>query len=49
MSQNINIFCAAYGLATVPRASMDHAAISALLGLPETKVPLMNNPVGKRL
>ena len=48
VSQNINIFCAAYGLATVPRASMDHAAISTLLNLPETKVPLMNNPVGKR-
>ena len=49
VSQNINLFCAAYGLATVPRGSMDHAAIATLLGLDETQVPLMNNPVGKRL
>ena len=49
VSQNINIFCAAYGLATVTRASMDQAAICTLLNLPEHQIPLLNNPVGKRL
>ena len=44
--QNINLFCTSAGLRTVPRASMDTAAISALLNLPATHRPILNNPVG---
>ena len=44
--QNINIFCAAVGLSTVPRASMDQAELRNILKLSETQLPLMNNPVG---
>ncbi len=46
VSQNINLYCEAVGLATVPRASMEHEAISELLGLGENQTPLLNNPVG---
>lgn len=46
VSQNINIFCAANGLATVTRASMDAAAIAKLLGLGSAAKPVLNNPVG---
>ena len=44
--QNINLFCAAAGLATVPRASMDMNALKQILKLTENQLPLMNNPVG---
>lgn len=44
--ENINLFCAANGLATVPRMSMDKAEISKLLSLPATSIPAMNNPIG---
>lgn len=44
--QNINLFCASAGLATVPRATMDTAGIQKLLGLSEKQIPVMNNPVG---
>jgi SagB-type dehydrogenase family enzyme len=44
--QNINIFCSAVGLATVPRASMDQAELRRVLKLSETQLPLMNNPIG---
>ncbi|MBO7568893.1 MAG: SagB/ThcOx family dehydrogenase [Bacteroidaceae bacterium] len=44
--ENINLFCSAAGLATVPRATMDSKGISALLGLNENQIPLINNPVG---
>ena len=46
VSQNIMLFCAANGLVTVPRASMDSAAIATLLKLPEGALPIINNPVG---
>ena len=46
VSENINIYCAAAGLATVTRATMDAAGIQKLLGLSETQLPLLNNPVG---
>ena len=46
VSQNINIFCSAVGLATVPRASMDLHALKQILKLTENQLPLMNNPVG---
>lgn len=44
--QNVNLFCTAYGLATVPRATMDKEGIAGLLGLTALQVPLMNNPIG---
>ena len=44
--QNINIFCAAAGMVTVPRGTMDQTAIKKLLGLNENQIPLINNPVG---
>lgn len=44
--QNLNLACAALGVATVPRATMDTAAISTLLGLTPRRLPILNNPVG---
>lgn len=44
--QNINLYCEAVGLATVPRATMDAKGIQQLLGLGERQIPVMNNPVG---
>lgn len=46
VSENINLFCEAAGLCTVPRATMDVKALRHLLGLSERQVPIMNNPVG---
>lgn len=44
--ENINIFCAGNGLATVPRMTMDVNGIQKLLSLPDTSLPVLNNPVG---
>ncbi len=44
--ENINLFCAGNGLATVPRMTMDVTGIQQLLSLPESSLPVMNNPVG---
>ena len=44
--ENINLFCSAAGLCTVPRATMDGKAISSLLSLNANQIPLINNPVG---
>lgn len=44
--ENLNVFCAGNGLATVPRMTMDVNAIQVLLTLPDTKLPVLNNPVG---
>lgn len=44
--QNINIACTALGLATVPRATMDHEGLKKVLKLTDTQLLLMNNPVG---
>lgn len=46
VSQNISLFCAATGLGTRPRASMDRQKIRELLKLKETQFPLLNHPVG---
>lgn len=46
VSENINLYCQAVGLATVPRATMDVKALRELLGLTEQQLPVMNNPVG---
>jgi len=45
-TQNVCLFCAAAGLSTVPRASMEHEKISSLLGLTKNQIPMMNTPVG---
>ena len=45
-NENINLFCAAAGLCTVPRGMMDHKAIAGLLALTEKQIPVLNNPVG---
>ncbi len=47
VSENINLYCQAVGLVTVPRATHDTDAIRKLLGLTEKQLPIMNNPVGK--
>ena len=44
--ENINLFCSAAGLCTVPRGTMDSKAISTLLGLNDNQIPLINKPVG---
>ena len=44
--QNINLFCSAMGLATVPRASMETEQLKSVLKLTDKQLPLMNNPVG---
>lgn len=46
VSENINIYCQAVGLATVPRATHDSEAIRTLLGLGTQCLPIMNNPIG---
>lgn len=44
--ENLNLACVSEGLATVPRATMDSAAIATLLGLTARQLPVMNNPIG---
>ena len=44
--QNINIFCSAVGLATVPRGSMNQEELRAALKLSDTQIISINNPVG---
>ncbi len=46
VSQNISLFCAATGLKTRPRASMDKDQIKSLLKLKETQHVFLNHPVG---
>ncbi len=46
VSENINLYCQAVGLATVPRATMDVEGLKALLKLSDKQLPIMNNPVG---
>ncbi|MDZ7261232.1 MAG: nitroreductase family protein [candidate division KSB1 bacterium] len=46
ISQNISLFCAATGLKTRPRASMDKEKIKNLLKLKDTQYVLLNHPVG---
>jgi hypothetical protein len=46
VSQNISLFCAATGLATRPRASMDKAVIEDLLKLNDTQHVFLNHPIG---
>ena len=46
VSQNISLFCAGTGLATVPRATMDQAQLRKVLKLKERQRPILNHPVG---
>lgn len=46
VSENINLYCQAAGLCTVPRATMDVPALRKLLKLTDKQLPIMNNPVG---
>jgi hypothetical protein len=46
VSQNISLFCAATGLATRPRASMDKGVIKDLLKLNDTQYVFLNHPIG---
>lgn len=46
VSENVNLFCAATGLCTVPRASMDMPAVRKLLKLNDNQIALLNNPIG---
>lgn len=46
VSQNISLFCAATGLKTRPKASMDRENIKKLLNLKDTQYVLLDHPVG---
>jgi SagB-type dehydrogenase family enzyme len=46
VSQNINIFCAATGLATVPRAWMNTDELKKVFKLSANQHIMLNNPVG---
>lgn len=46
VSQNINLFCAAAGLATVTRSSMDRETLAKVLKLTPMQIAILNNPVG---
>lgn len=46
VAQNISLFCAATGLATVIRGTMDREALQKLLGLNPGQEPMLNCPVG---
>lgn len=46
ISQNVYLFCAAMGLATVVRASFDAAALAAALGLGPNQRPMLAQCVG---
>jgi nitroreductase len=47
VSGNIYLYCAANGLATVCRGSMDREALRKALKLPERKVLHLNHPIGR--
>jgi SagB-type dehydrogenase family enzyme len=46
VSQNISLFCAATGIKTRPRASMDKGKIKKLLKLKNSQYVFLNHPVG---
>ncbi len=46
VSQNISLFCAATGIKTRPRASMDKAKLADLLELSDTQNVFLNHPIG---
>jgi hypothetical protein len=46
VSQNISLFCAATGIMTRPRASMDKEVVANLLELGHTQYVFLNHPIG---
>jgi SagB-type dehydrogenase family enzyme len=48
VSQNISLFCAATGLGTRPRGSINKPRLKELLKLKDTQYPLLEHPVGYR-
>ena len=46
VSQNISIFCAGTGMATVPRGSMDKEQLRQALKLKDAQCLMLNHPVG---
>ena len=46
VSQNISIACAALGLATVPRGTMNHEVLRMALKLSDMQLLMLNHPVG---
>ncbi len=46
VSQNISLFCAATGLMTRPRASMDKEVVKNLLKLSDAQHVFLNHPIG---
>jgi Nitroreductase len=46
VSQNISIFCAGTGMATVARGTMNHDELKAALKLADTQQLILNHPVG---
>jgi len=46
VNQNINLFCAAVGLATVPRGTMNRDELKTALKLTDNQMLILNNPVG---
>ncbi|MCD8194321.1 MAG: SagB/ThcOx family dehydrogenase, partial [Tannerellaceae bacterium] len=46
VSQNICLFCAGTGLATVPRGTMDRDALKEILKLTGSQELMLNSPVG---
>jgi nitroreductase len=46
ISQNVYLYCASEGLATVVRGSFDKAALTKIMKLPETKKVIICQTVG---
>jgi Nitroreductase len=46
VTQNINLFCAGNGLATITRGMMDQKKLREVLKLTDSQHPLLNNAVG---
>ena len=46
VSENINLYCQAVGLVTVPRGTMDADGLRKVLKLSAKQQPILNNPVG---
>ena len=48
VSQNISIACAGFGLATIPRGTMDQETLKTALKLTDMHLLLLNHPVGNQ-
>lgn len=45
-AENVNVFCAAVGIKTCIRATMNVKGIQSLLGLTENQIPMLNTAIG---